>query len=122
MLDITFYSEAGNSPCYVEASKELLLWLAETEFFKIGSDRRFTKLKVDGEEERLKLVKLGKTNRRKLKFFLLEAISQEGYAAFEEMGDSPSTKEFQVATYRLKKLLELLKCVDNKNYDYLQRI
>lgn len=120
MLDITFYSKEGSLQCYVEASKDFLLWLADTEFFQIGSERS-TLLKIDGEEERLQLVKLGKTNRRKLQFFLLVAISQESYAALEKMGDSPSVKEFQVATYRLRELHELLKCVNNEQYAYLQR-
>ncbi|MEG3845448.1 hypothetical protein QT971_00040 [Microcoleus sp. herbarium19] len=51
-----------------------------------------------------------------------EAIISESDAVLTKLGDSPSKEEYQAGTYRLRKMLELLKCVENENYQYLQRI
>jgi hypothetical protein len=121
MLDISFYTRNGHPPSTVEVAKEFLLWLAESDFYKIGKSVT-RKIKVEGEEEKLPLVQLGKDTRRKLRAFLLEAISQESDAMLNKLGDSPSKKEYQEATYRLRKLQELRKCVENEKYQYLQRV
>jgi hypothetical protein len=119
MLDYIFYPSNNQTPCSVEVSEDIYEWLAKSEFSKIGQSVP-RKMLIDGEEEKLPLVKLGKDNRRKLRTFFLEAIRWESDAVVQ-LGDSPSKKELQPVTYRLKKLLELLKCIENPNYQYLQR-
>ncbi|MFE1746497.1 hypothetical protein [Coleofasciculus sp. H7-2] len=120
MLDISFYPKNGHSPYTVEVSEEIYKWLTKSEFSKIGKSRK-TKIKIDEEEESLPLVKLGKENRRKLRAFFLEVISQESDTLLNQLGDSPSKQEYQNATSRLRKLQELRKCTENENYQYLQR-
>lgn len=121
MLDISFYTTNDQPPCTVEVAKDFLRWLAKSEFFKIGESHEI-KIKVEGEEETLSLVELDKDNRQQLRNFLREAIVQESDAVLTQLGDSPSKQEYQAGTYRLRKLIELLKCVENENYQYLQRV
>ncbi|MCL1475847.1 hypothetical protein [Argonema antarcticum] len=121
MLDISFYTNNGQPPYTVEIAEAFYEWLAKSEFSKIGKTRK-TKIKIEGEEENLELVKLGKDNRKKLRNFLLEAISEESDSVLSQLGDSPSKPEHQAATYRLKKLQELRKCLENAKYQYLQRV
>ena len=121
MLDISFYTKNGQSPYSVEITDNFYEWLAKSDFSKIGKSLP-RKIEVEGEEEKLFLVQLGKDTRKKLKAFLLEAISQESDAMLTQLGDSPSKKEYQDATYHLRKLQELRKCVENEKYQYLQRV
>lgn len=121
MLDIIFYTENGQPPYSVEVAENFYEWLAKSDFSKIGKSV-VRKIQVEGEEDKLPLVQLGKDNRRKLRSFLLEAISLESDAMLTKLGDSPSKKEYQDASYRLIKLQDLRKCVENEEYKYLQRV
>ena len=121
MLDISFYTKNGQPPYSVEVAENFYEWLAKSDFSKIGKSKPKT-IQIDGEKDRLPLVQLGKDTRRKLRTFLLEAISQESDAMLTQLGDSPSKKEYQDASYRLSKLQELRKCVENEEYQYLQRV
>ncbi|WP_334872709.1 hypothetical protein [Nostoc sp.] len=95
--------------------------MAKSDFSKIGKSVPI-KILVEGEKEKIPLVKLSKGNRKKLRSFLGEEIIHESDAVLTELGDSPSKKEYQDGTNPLKKLQELLKCVENEHYLYLQRI
>jgi hypothetical protein len=120
MFDIIFYTANDHPPHDVEVSKDIYEWLAKSEFSKIGKSVP-RKIEIDGEEEKLYVVHLSKGNRKKLRTFFVEEIIQETDAMLTKLGDSPSKQEYQEGTYRLKKLLELLKCIENPNYQYLQR-
>ena len=89
MLEFIFYPSNNQPPYYVELSEDIYEWLAKSEFSKIGKSVPKNIL-IDGEEEKLPLVKLGKDNRRKLRAFLLEAISTESDAVLIQLGESPS--------------------------------
>lgn len=121
MLDISFYAQNGQSPQSVEVTENFYEWLAKSDFSKIGKSVT-RKINVEGEEEKLSIVQLGKDTRKKLRTFFVEAITQESDAILAKLGDSPSVKEYQDATYRLRKLHELRKCVENEKYQYLQRV
>jgi len=121
MLEIVFYPGNGQEPCSIDIASDVLRWLAESDFVEIGADHP-TKIHIDGEEAEIPLVKLGQGNRKRLRDFFREAISYESDNVLHQLGDSPSKKEVQAVTYKLKKLLELLKCVENENYQYLQRV
>lgn len=121
MLEIVFYPGNGQEPCSIDIASDFLRWLTKSDFIEIGADRP-TKIHIDGEEAELPLVKLGQGNRKRLRDFLLEEISEESDAVVTKLGDSPAKKEVQAVTYKLKKLLELLKCVENEKYQYLQRL
>lgn len=124
MLDITFYSNEKEQPRYIAVAKDFLLWLAKSDFIEIGSDR-IVEIKIDGESAQLPLVKLGQgkiSNRQRFRDFFLEIIRQESDRILTRLGDSPTKEEYQIVTYRLKKLLEILRCIEDEKYLYLQRI
>lgn len=121
MLDMSFYTKNDQPPYIVEVADNFYEWLAKSDFSKIGKSCT-RKIKIEGEEEKLPLVLLGKKNRQKLRTFLLEEISKESDVMLTKLGDSPSKKEYQDASYHLSKLLELRKCVENEEYQYLQRV
>jgi hypothetical protein len=121
MLDIIFYSPNNQQPEYVEVSEDLYEWLAKSKFSKIGKSVEI-KIQIDGEDEELPLVELDKDNRSHLRLFFLEAVAEESDAVLTQLEDCPSKEDYQNTTYRLRKLQELRKCIENENYQYLQRV
>jgi hypothetical protein len=120
MLEISFYTTNCQPVYSVELAEDIFEWLAKSDFSKIGKSVP-KKIIIEGEEEKIPLVRLSKGNRKKLRGFLGEEIIRESDAVLTRLGDSPSKKEYQDGTNRLKKLQELLKCVENEHYQYLQR-
>ncbi len=120
MLTINFLSKDGDSTKSIELSEDLYKSLAKSEFSKIGKSVP-KKIKIEGEDQKLELVQLSKGNRKKLKDFFSKAIVHESMVVRDRLGESPSTKEYQAGNYRLWKLQDLLKCVENEKYQYLQR-
>jgi hypothetical protein len=121
MLDINFYSANNQQPEYVEVSEDIYEWLAKSKFSKIGESVE-RKIQIDGEEEKLPLVELNKDNRSQIRLFFLEAVAEESDAVLAQVEDCLSKEEYQKATYRLRKLQELRKCIENEKYQYLQRV
>jgi hypothetical protein len=122
MLDISFYITNGSESETVDVSETLYEWLARSDFSKIGGESIDTEIYIDEENVILPLVTLNQDIRQQFKKFFSEAIISESDAVLTKLGDSPSKEEYQAGTYRLRKMLELLKCVENENYQYLQRI
>ncbi len=121
MLDIIFYSANNQQPEYVEVSEDIYEWLAKSKFSKIGKSLE-REILIDGEEEKLPLVELDKENRSQIRLFFLEAVAEESDAVLAQVEDCLSKEEYQKATYRLRKLQELRKCIENEKYQYLQRV
>ncbi|MEG4857846.1 hypothetical protein QUB75_09170 [Microcoleus sp. K1-B6] len=122
MLDIIFYAfKTARPPHYVEMSEDVYEWLVKSEFSKIGKSVPRNIL-IDEEEEKLPVVELDRDIRQKLRNFFRDAIICESDTVLTKLGDSPLKEEYQTATYRLRKLLDLLKCVENEDYQYLQRV
>jgi len=121
MLEISFYAKNGQPPQSVELTEDIYEWLAKSDFSQIGKSVPKNIL-IEGEEEKLPLVKLTNGNRKKLSDFLGEEIIHESDTVLTKLGDSPSKKEYQDETNRLRKLHELLKCIENQQYQYLQRV
>ncbi|MBE9187100.1 MAG: hypothetical protein WBA89_11485 [Microcoleus sp.] len=122
MLDMIFYAFKTNQPPhYVGMSEDFYGWLAKSEFSKIGKSVPRNIL-IDEEEEKLPVVELDRDIRQKLRNFFRDAIICESDTVLTKLGDSPLKEEYQAATYRLRKLLDLLKCVENQDYQYLQRV
>lgn len=118
MLDISFYTNNGQSSYHVEVAENFLEWLARSEFAKIGEEKP-RKIWLDGDKESLPLVKLGKVNRKKLIEFFNDCIVNETKEILNQLGESLIKEE---RIYRLKKLIELLDCIKDEKYQYLQRI
>lgn len=122
MLDMIFYASNTNQPPhYVGMSEDVYEWLAKSEFSKIGKSVPRNIL-IDEEEEKLPLVELDRDIRQKFRKFFRDAIISESDTVLAKLGDSPLKEEYQAGTYRLRKMLELLKCLENENYQYLQRV
>ncbi|MEG4799104.1 hypothetical protein QUB63_02100 [Microcoleus sp. ARI1-B5] len=122
MLDISFYTTNGSQSETVDVGETLYEWLAKSDFSKIGGASIETEIYLDEENVILPLVELNQDIREQFKKIFSEAIISESDAVLTKLGDSPSKEEYQAGTYRLRKMLELLKCVENENYQYLQRI
>ena len=124
MLEIIFYPIHNQTPCSVELNSDFLRWLAQSDFMEIGAERP-TEIEIDGENVTLELVKLGEgnsSNRKRLRDFLLEAIAQESDAVLTQLNNASVKQEYQAITYKLRKLQQLRKCVENETYQYLQRV
>ncbi len=122
MFDISFYSANGEPSDSVRITATTYEWLAKSDFSKIGGASIDTEIHLDEENVILPLVELNQEIRQQFKKIFSEAIISESDVVLTKLGDSPSKEEYQSGTYRLKKMLELLKCVENENYQYLQRI
>lgn len=122
MFDISFYAAKGEPSDSVKITALTYEWLARSEFSKIGGLSIDTEIYIDEENVILHLVELNQDIRQQFKKFFSEAIVSESDAVLTKLGDYPSKEQYQEETYRLRKLLELLKCVDNENYQYLQRV
>jgi hypothetical protein len=121
MLDIIFYPKNELPPEYVEVPEEVYEWLARSEFSKIGESIE-KKISIDGEEEALPVVELDLTNRSQLRLFLLEAVAEESDTLLVQLGEFTNKEEYEQITYRLRKLQELRRTVENPKYQYLQRV
>ncbi|WP_204103186.1 MULTISPECIES: hypothetical protein [Spirulina sp. CCY15215] len=121
MLDMIFYTNNARPSKYVELSEEIYEWLAKSQFSKIGCSIEKSFL-IDGEEECLPVVELDRENRQQLRLFFLEAVAEESEAVLSQLQSASSKETYQQITYRLQKLQELRKCIENENYLYLQRI
>ncbi len=122
MLDISFYTTNGSESETVDVGETLYEWLAKSAFSKIGGASIDTEIYLDEENVILPIVELNQEIRQQFKKMFSEAIISESDVVLTKLGDSPSKEEYQSGTYRLRKMLELLKCVENENYQYLQRI
>lgn len=122
MLDISFYTTNGLESETVDVGETLYEWLAKSAFSKIGGASIDTEIHLDEENVTLPLVELNQEIRQQFQKMFSEAIISESDVVLTKLGDSPSKEEYQSGTYRLRKMLELLKCVKNENYQYLQRI
>ncbi|MCP2727905.1 hypothetical protein [Limnofasciculus baicalensis] len=124
MLEITFYSPNNQTPHTIELASDFLYWLAQSDFMEIGGEHPI-EIEIDGEIVILELVKLGQgnsSNRKRLRDFLLEAIAQESDAVLNKLNHTSAKQEYQAITYKLRKLQELRKCLENETYQYLQRV
>jgi hypothetical protein len=122
MLDIIFYGlKTDLPPHYVEMSEDFYEWLAKSEFSKIGKSVP-RNISIDGEDEKLPVVELDRDIRQQFRNFFRDVIVWESDNVLAKLGDSPLKEQYRAGTYRLRKLLDLLKCVENENYQYLQRV
>ncbi len=123
MLDVSFYSPYGKPPITVDVSEPFYEWLLHTDFSEIGISRP-KMVDIDGEHIEIRVVDLDKgniRNRQRFREFLVEVIVQEANTMLQHLGSAPSQDEYQEATYRLRKLQQLRLCVEDENYQFLQK-
>lgn len=121
MLSIGFHSKNGHKHVSINLAEELYLWLAKSEFSKIGQSLERS-IVIDEEEIFLPLVELSGEIRRRFKEFFYEAVVKESDSLLMRLGDYPQKEKYQAETYRLRKLQELRKCIEDEEFLYLQRI
>jgi predicted HAD superfamily phosphohydrolase len=120
MLDLIFYRTKDLAPQYVQVSESLYEWLARSDFSKIGGSEP-TRLELEGETVELPLVALAKETRQGLMQFLRDQIVLETEGVLQQLDTVFSKDIYQEVTYRLRKLQELRKCIEDQSYAYLQR-
>lgn len=123
MLDISLYSTSGKPPITIDLSDTFYEWLLHTDFSEIGVARPHT-IAIDDEEVELDVVDLDRghiRNRQRFREFLVEVIVQEVNEMLRNLGEAPSKEEYQDATYTLRKLQQLRTCIEDENYQFLQR-
>jgi hypothetical protein len=120
MLDMIFYPNDARSLAYVELSEPLYEWLARSDFSKIGHAQP-TPIEVEGEQLALPLIHLETETRQRLAHFLRNQIVDETDSVLQQLERTLSKPDYLETTYRLRKLQELRKCVENPHYQYFQR-
>lgn len=123
MVDISLYSKTGKPPITIDVSEKFYAWLSQSDFKEIGVTRP-QKITLDGDEIEIDVIDLNKckiSNRKRLREFLVEVIAQEVNEMFLRLGDTPSKKEYQEATYTLRKLQQLKMSIEDEAYQFLQK-
>jgi hypothetical protein len=120
MLSISFYSGNGQTTHSIRVVDDFYEWLARSEFSKLGRSY-LTPLEIEGETAELPLVSLGTETRSRLIEFFSECIFRETRSVLGDLDNAVPQPELAAKTYRLKKLLEMLDCLKNGVYQYLQR-
>lgn len=121
MLDLIFYQRQGLAPRYIQLSEALYEWLARSQFSKIGRSEP-VELTLEGEVIELPLVPLEQDTRQGLSTFFRDQIVTETERILAQLDMTFSKDLYAEATYRLRKLQELRRCVEDPNYVYLQRV
>ena len=122
MLDITFYSKNGESPATIEFSAQFYERLIKSDFVEIGKTHKLS-IEIDDENLEIQAIDLDKgtiTNRQRLIDFLKETIVQESLNMLEKLGDSPSKEAYKEKTSDLRIFQEILQCLKNTKYCYLE--
>ena len=123
MLDIRFYSTNGCHPITVDVSENFYHWLSQSEFSKIGISNPH-KMKFDCDEVWLNLVDLNQdnmTNRQRFKNFLVDNFVDETDKLLLQLSETSLPEDFYEKTYKLRKLQELRKYIEDPSYHYLER-
>lgn len=121
MLDLIFYPVQGAEPQYVQLSESFYEWLARSEFSEIGGSES-VKFDLEGEVVDLPVVKLELSTRDRLISFFRDQIVVETERVLIQLDKTLSKDVYPEVTYRLRKLQELRKYVENHDYLYLQRV
>lgn len=82
-------------------------------------------LSVERDNYPLQVVPLEKgliPTRQWFREFFKEWITQESAAMLSRLGDAPTKGEYLAASYGLRKIHEILNCVEDQSYLYLERV
>lgn len=121
MLSFSFYGESNQSAYCIQVSEQFYEWLIQADFGLVGRSLP-TKIMLDGEEEELPLVRLENPTRGMLATYFSELVLSETGQMLSELDAGVTREALEPRQYRMKKLLELLSCVKDSSWQYLQRI
>ncbi|MGA1284199.1 MAG: hypothetical protein ACO34J_09100 [Prochlorothrix sp.] len=117
MLDLSFYTQTQEPAYHISLPDTLWRWLAGSQFATIGQEQDIP-ITYDDETESLPLVLLESDTRQQFIAFFQEAIIQETRSILDRL-NSPTPPQEQVL--QLQKLIEILDCLKDRQYHYLQR-
>lgn len=120
MLSFHFYSADGQVDHTIRVSEQFYDWLARSPFSQVGRSR-LTALCLEGEWVDLPLVSLGNPTRSLFTTLFNELIVSETAELLRFLDEGAGALGWLECQERLKRLLELLSCVKNSEYAYLQR-
>lgn len=121
MLSFNFYREASSEARCVQVSESFYEWLIASDFGLVGRSRP-TQIMLDGELEELPLIRLADPTRGMLIAYFNDMVLSETGQMLRDLEANVSREELEPRQYRMKKLLELLGCVKDLGWQYLQRI
>lgn len=116
-LSVDFYTIELEQNTTVKFNPNFQEWLSQSALFQIGEEQPLT-LKIEGQAVQKTIVTLDDAVRSKMIDFLYEAIVEETKELLFQIEDLAIHDEL---TYRIGKLIEILECVKNEQYCYLQR-
>ena len=128
-MEILFYTKDGNNLA-IDVSDIFYNWLALSEFSKIQTSHSFT-LKVDEEEVSIQAVELTEQNRNSYISFFQKCILSESYDLVIKMESSSKPGLLKASSfegslenlqYRIKKFYELLRCVEDRVWVYMEYV
>ncbi|MBE9042140.1 hypothetical protein IQ235_15275 [Oscillatoriales cyanobacterium LEGE 11467] len=102
----------------VPANVKSIEWLARSHFSKIGKSIEHP-LEIDGEIEHLPVVELNEIDRSQFRLFFLEAVALKSDRLLEKLTEHIDKNEYDEVTYRLRKLQELRKGIENPTHQFL---
>ncbi|MEM8808922.1 MAG: hypothetical protein AAGF01_23130 [Cyanobacteria bacterium P01_G01_bin.38] len=120
MLSVTFYPDDGHTPHGIRMVDTLYEWLAHSDFAQVGHSQP-TSIQVDDAMVELPLIRLTSTTRSMFIALFNEMILSETSAMLTDLDANLSQEALAPRTYRLKKLFELLNCLKDNGFAYLQR-
>ncbi|MEC4805845.1 MAG: hypothetical protein SAJ12_19600 [Jaaginema sp. PMC 1079.18] len=116
-LSVNFYTTEQQQSQTIEFNPNFQTWLSRSPLFQIGEDQIHT-LSLEGQDIEKPVVNLNKEVRSQMLDFLYNAIVSETKELLFQIEDLAIHDEL---TYRIDKLIAILDCVKNTQYQYLQR-
>ncbi|MFP4009286.1 MAG: hypothetical protein ACLFV6_14975 [Spirulinaceae cyanobacterium] len=116
-LSVDFYTVEQEMNEVIKFNPNFQQWLSQSALFQIGKEEPQT-MHIAGQAAEKLVVSLDDSVRSKMIDFLHEAIIEETKDLLFQIEDLAIHDEL---TYRIGKLIEILECVKNQQYYYLQR-
>lgn len=129
-MEILFYTEEGKNLA-IDVSDIFYNWLALSEFSKIQTSMLY-KVEIEGDEaEEIEAVELTEQNRNAYISFFQKCILSESYDLVIKMESSSKPGLLKASSfegslenlqYRIKKFYELLRCLEDRVWVYMEYV
>ncbi len=128
-MEIIFYAKNGQQ-YILEVSDSFYKWLAISEFSKIQTSKSYT-LKIDGEDGSIQAIELTEQNRNSYISFFQKCILAESYYLILKMESSSKQGLLKASSfegslenlqYRIKKFYEFLRCLEDREWVYMEYV
>ena len=129
-MEIIFYAKNGKQ-YILEVSESFYNWLAISEFSKIQTSKVY-RVDIEGDEtEEIEAVELTEQNRNSYISFFQKCILSESYDLVIKMESSSKPGLLKASSfegslenlqYRIKKFYELLRCLEDRTWVYMEYV